>query len=144
MIWVALRVSLRGTGKNSSKSFCHSHQKAVANGRPIRRAYMPTSAQPGIDVAAKLEAILRGHHHSGTPQAWTRNINDDLAGPESISISLDEIDAAFALLEHKKDSEAMEQVLDDGNEVLEGQVYHFAELEHVDQGLLSKSVDNDG
>ncbi|KAG2032719.1 hypothetical protein BDR03DRAFT_1014967 [Suillus americanus] len=58
----------------------------------------------------------------------TQNINDDLAGPESIS--LDKINAAFALLEHKK--EAMERVLDDGIEVLEGQVYDFAELEHVD------------
>ncbi|KAG1874433.1 hypothetical protein F4604DRAFT_1903922 [Suillus subluteus] len=38
----------------------HSHQKALANGRPIRRrhAHMYTSARPGInvDVAADLEA----------------------------------------------------------------------------------------
>ncbi|KAG2035572.1 hypothetical protein BDR03DRAFT_1012430 [Suillus americanus] len=32
----------------------------------------------------------------------TQNIIDNLAGPESIS--LDEIDAAFALLEHKKEA----------------------------------------
>jgi hypothetical protein len=59
-------------------------------------------------------------------------------GPESIS--LDEIDAAFALLEYKKEAIKREPV--DGNEVLEGQVYDFAELEHVDQGLAPKSVDD--
>ncbi|KAG2362799.1 hypothetical protein BDR07DRAFT_1609247 [Suillus spraguei] len=32
----------------------------------------------------------------------TQNVDDDLAGPESIS--LDEINATFALLEHKKDT----------------------------------------
>ncbi|KAG1826901.1 uncharacterized protein BJ212DRAFT_1309153 [Suillus subaureus] len=129
--------SSRITGKDSSKS---SLPKAVANGRPIRRrhAHMHTSAQLGIniDVAADLEANF----------AWapplaplTQNIDDDLAGSESIS--LDEIDAAFALLEHEK--EAMERALDDGNEVLEGQVYGFAELKHVDRGLLPKSVDDE-
>ncbi|KAG2050766.1 hypothetical protein BDR06DRAFT_959946 [Suillus hirtellus] len=62
---------------------------------------MHTNAQPGIniDVAADLEAKF----------AWapplapqTQNIDDDLAGPESIS--LDEIDAAFALLEREKEA----------------------------------------
>ncbi|KAG2073433.1 hypothetical protein BDR04DRAFT_1141238 [Suillus decipiens] len=112
----------------------HTHQKAVANGKPARRrhAHMHTGAQPGIhvDIAADLEANF----------AWapplapqTQNVDDDLAGPESIS--LDEIDAAFALLEHEKES--MERVLIDGlDEVLEGQVYDFAELEYVDQCLL--------
>jgi hypothetical protein len=37
----------------------------------------------------------------------------------------------------------MDKVLDDGNEVLEGQVYDFAELEHVDRGLVPKSVDDE-
>ncbi|KAG2122855.1 hypothetical protein BD769DRAFT_958505 [Suillus cothurnatus] len=71
----------------------HSHQKAVVNDKPIRRrhAHIDTNAQPGIniDVAADLEANF----------AWapplapqTQNIDDDLAGPESIS--LNEIDAA--------------------------------------------------
>ncbi|KAG1857413.1 hypothetical protein F4604DRAFT_1906481 [Suillus subluteus] len=93
---------------------------------------------PGIniDVAADLEANFAWAPPLATQ---TQNIDDDLAGPESIS--LDEIDVAFALLEHEK--EVMEQVLDDGNEVLEGQVYDFAELEHVDQGLLPKSVDDE-
>jgi len=92
----------------------------MANGKPIcrRHAHMHTSAQPGIniDVAADLEANF----------AWapplapqTQNIDDDLAGPESILLG--EIDAAFALLECEK--EAMERELVDGNEVLEGQVY---------------------
>ncbi|KAG2071580.1 hypothetical protein BDR04DRAFT_1098056, partial [Suillus decipiens] len=38
----------------------------------------------------------------------------------------------------------MERVLIDGmDKVLEGRVYDFAELEHVDRGLLSKSVDDE-
>ncbi|KAG2741395.1 hypothetical protein P692DRAFT_201857503 [Suillus brevipes Sb2] len=69
----------------------------------------------------------------------TQNIDDNLAGPESIS--LDDIDAAFALLECEKN--AIERELVDGNEVLEGQVYDFAALEHVDQGLAPKSVDDE-
>ncbi|KAG1778403.1 hypothetical protein EV702DRAFT_1196394 [Suillus placidus] len=81
---------------------------------------MHAGAQPGInvDVAADLEANF----------AWalplapqTQNIDDD---------PLDEIDAAFGLLE--RDREAMEQELVDGNEVFK--------LEHVDQGLAPKSV----
>ncbi|KAG2051997.1 hypothetical protein BDR06DRAFT_958343 [Suillus hirtellus] len=64
---------------------------------------MHSNAQPGIniDVAADLEAKFA----CAPPLApQTQNIDDDLAGPESIS--LDEIDAAFALLEREK--EAME------------------------------------
>ncbi|KAG2060292.1 hypothetical protein BDR06DRAFT_1017330 [Suillus hirtellus] len=79
------------------------HRKAVINGKPIRRchAHMHTNAQPGIniDVAADPEANV----------AWapplapqTQNIDDDLVGPGSIS--LDEIDAAFALLEREKEA----------------------------------------
>ncbi|KAG2126370.1 uncharacterized protein EDB93DRAFT_1257539 [Suillus bovinus] len=77
---------------------------------------MHTNAQPGIniDVAADLKANFAWAPL--TPQ--TQNVDDDLAGPESIS--LDEINTAFALLEH----DAMEQEL------------------HVDQGLAPKSVDN--
>ncbi|KAG2074775.1 hypothetical protein BDR04DRAFT_1229041 [Suillus decipiens] len=72
----------------------HPQQKAVANGKPTRRrrAHMHTGAQPGIkaDVAPDLEANF----------AWapplapqTQNVDDDLAGPKSIS--LDEIDACW-------------------------------------------------
>lgn len=116
-------------------------QKAVANGKPTRRrhAHMHTGAQPGINV--EIAADLEANFAWAPPLApQTENIDDDLAGPESIS--LDEIDAAFALLEHEKES--MERVLIDGlDEVLEGQVYDFAELECVDQGLLPKSVDDE-
>ncbi|KAG2065321.1 hypothetical protein BDR04DRAFT_1234608 [Suillus decipiens] len=115
----------------------HTHQKAVANGKPTHRchAHMHTGAQPGINVD------IEANFAWAPPLApQTQNVDDDLAGPESIS--LDEIDAAFALLEHKKES--MERVLTDGlDEVLEGQVYDFAELEYVDQGLLPKSVDDE-
>ncbi|KAG2117129.1 uncharacterized protein F5147DRAFT_671345 [Suillus discolor] len=62
----------------------HSHQKAVVNGKPIRRrhAHMHTNAEPGIniDTATDLEANF----------AWapplapqTQNIDDDLVGPDS-------------------------------------------------------------
>jgi hypothetical protein len=99
---------------------------------------MHTNAQPGInsEVAADLEA-----NFAWAPPlaAQTQNIDDNLTGPESIS--LNEIDAAFAQLECKKDAIEWEPV--DGNEVLEGQVYDFVALEHVDQGLAPKSVDDD-
>jgi hypothetical protein len=97
---------------------------------------MHTNAQPGIniDVAADLEADF-----AWAPPLAPQNIDDDLAGPESIS--LDEIDAAFALLECEKDVFEREPI--DGNEVLEGQVYDFAALEQVDQGLAPKSVDDE-
>jgi hypothetical protein len=36
----------------------------------------------------------------------------------------------------------MEQEPVDRNEVLEGKVYDFAELEHVDEGLAPKSIDD--
>jgi hypothetical protein len=99
---------------------------------------MHTSAQPGInvDVAADLEA-----NFAWTPPLapQTQNVDDVLVGPESIS--LDEISATFTLLEHEK--EAMEQEPVHRNEVLEGKVYNFAELEHVDEGLAPKSIDDE-
>ncbi|KAG2058709.1 hypothetical protein BDR06DRAFT_980167 [Suillus hirtellus] len=112
----------------STQSLKHCNLlKAVVNGKPICRI--------NIDIAADLEANF----------AWapplapqTQNIDDDLAGPESIS--LNEIDAAFALLECEKDMFEQEPI--DGNEVLEGQVYDFAALEQVDQGLALKSVND--
>jgi hypothetical protein len=71
----------------------------MANGKSTRRhhAHMHTGAQSGINVdgATDLEANF-AWAPSLAPQ--TQNVDDDLAGPESIS--LDEIDAAFALLEH--------------------------------------------
>jgi hypothetical protein len=60
-----------------------------------------TNAQPGIniDVATDLEA-----NFAWTPPLapQTQNIEDNLTGPESIS--LNDIDAAFALLECEKDA----------------------------------------
>ncbi|KAG2354167.1 hypothetical protein BDR07DRAFT_1614420 [Suillus spraguei] len=95
----------------------HTHQKAVANGKPTHRrhAHMHTGAQPGINV--EIAADLEANFAWAPPLApQTQNVDDDLAGPESIS--LNEIDAAFALLEHEKES--MERVLIDGlDEVLE-------------------------
>jgi hypothetical protein len=99
---------------------------------------MDTNAQPGIniDVAADLEANF----------AWApplapqiQNIDDDLAGPEYIS--LNEIDAAFGLLEGEKDVFEREPI--NGNEVSEGQVYDFTALEQVEQGLAPNSVDDE-
>ncbi|KAG1732250.1 uncharacterized protein EDB91DRAFT_1251883 [Suillus paluster] len=75
----------------------------------------------------------------------TQNIDDDLAGLESIS--LDEIDAAFALLEREK--EVMEREPVDGNEVWRaksmrvGAKSHTRKLGHVDQGLAPKFVDDE-
>ncbi|KAG2063785.1 hypothetical protein BDR04DRAFT_1163308 [Suillus decipiens] len=59
------------------------------------RTCIVTDAQPGInvDIAADLEANFAWAPPFATQ---TQNVDDDLAGPESIS--LDEIDAAFALL----------------------------------------------
>ncbi|KAG2351091.1 hypothetical protein BDR07DRAFT_1502641 [Suillus spraguei] len=83
----------------SDKFNCGKKQKAMANGKSTRRhhAHMHTCAQSGINVdgATDLEANF-AWAPSLTPQ--TQNVDDDLAGPESIS--LDKIDAAFALLEH--------------------------------------------
>ncbi|KAG2134568.1 uncharacterized protein EDB93DRAFT_1254459 [Suillus bovinus] len=87
--------------------------RSAAISQPIRRrhAHMHTSTQPGtiVDVAADLEANFVW----APPLApQTRNIDVDLASPESILLG------EIALLEHKK--EAIERVLVDGNEVLEG------------------------
>ncbi|KAG2362535.1 hypothetical protein BDR07DRAFT_1484740 [Suillus spraguei] len=62
-------------------------QKAVANGKPTRRrhAHMHTGAQPGINV--EIAADLEANFAWAPPLApQTENIDDDLAGPESISL----------------------------------------------------------
>ncbi|KAG1762674.1 hypothetical protein EV702DRAFT_1206293 [Suillus placidus] len=97
--------------------------------------------QFNVDVLADLEANF----------AWalplapqTQNIDDSMMILQVLNPHYhltDKIDAAFALLECEK--EATEQEPVDRNEVSEGQVYDFAELEHVDQGLAPKSVDEE-
>ncbi|KIK44650.1 hypothetical protein CY34DRAFT_784253 [Suillus luteus UH-Slu-Lm8-n1] len=126
-------------GSTQSPKRCNL-SKAVVNGKPIRHrhAHMHTNAQPGIN--SEVAADLKVNFAWAPPlAAQTQNIDDNLAGPESIS--LDEIDTAFAQLECKKDVIEREPV--DGNEVLEGQVYDFVALEHVDHGIEHTSR-NDG
>jgi hypothetical protein len=71
----------------------------------------------------------------------------NLKGPESIS--LNDIDAEFACLE---DIHNGKQVMDlkflsdwdvDGKEVLEGNVFDFAELQCIDEGLVPVAVEDE-
>jgi hypothetical protein len=71
----------------------------------------------------------------------------NLEGPESIS--LDDIDAEFACLEDICNGEKvmdLEFLSDwdvDGKEVLDGNVFDFAELQHVDEGLVPAAVEDE-
>jgi hypothetical protein len=71
----------------------------------------------------------------------------NLEGPKSIS--LDDIDAEFARLEDIRNGE---KVMDlkflsdwdvDGKEVLEGNVFDFAELQRVEEGLVLVAVEDE-
>ncbi|KAG2075185.1 hypothetical protein BDR04DRAFT_1228939 [Suillus decipiens] len=92
----ALAITLLSISPKQANLRSHIQQKAVASGKPTRQrhAYVHTGAQPGIDV--DVTAGLEVNFAWAPPLApQTQNVDDDLAGPESIS--LDEIDATFAL-----------------------------------------------
>jgi len=71
--------------------------------------------------------------------AHAEHPDDYLAGPESISV--DEIDAAFDELEKEKVAALHDDV--DGGEVLEGEIYNFAELDQIDGGLAPHAFEED-
>jgi hypothetical protein len=96
---------------------------------------MHTRADKGIhvDLANELETTFVWVPPLATE---VEHPDDYLAGPESID--LDEIDAAFDELE--KEKAASHGVVDaDGKEVLEGDIYSFAELDRIDEGLAPRA-----
>jgi hypothetical protein len=107
---------------------------------------MHTTELPDIDtdVAKQLETDF-----AFVPPlaAVSGDTSCNLEGPESIS--LDDIDAEFARLEDIRNGE---KVMDlefpsdwdvDGKEVLEGNVFDFAELQRVDEGLVPAAVEDE-
>ncbi|KAH7925705.1 hypothetical protein BV22DRAFT_1010684, partial [Leucogyrophana mollusca] len=113
----------------------HLYQIDRAAGKPVHRkhAHMHTRPEPGIDtsVAAELEATF----------AWVPPLapesdatNDYLAGPESITE--EELMEAFDELDREKVNASATVTEVDGHEVLEGKVYDWKELEHVDEGTV--------
>jgi len=99
----------------------HLHAKMAAMGKTIRKRRMP-----GIDLEVAIDL--------GTNFAWVpplaaalENIDDDLAGPESIT--LEELDAEFDKL-FELDRDRNDGNADvDGKEVLEGKAFDFSEFE---------------
>jgi hypothetical protein len=69
--------------------------------------------------------------------------DDSLEGPESITP--EDFDAAFDKLDQrlKEAPRNLEMVSEDGQEVLEGQVYDFEELERIDKGLAPVTFQED-
>ncbi|KIO06269.1 hypothetical protein M404DRAFT_138850 [Pisolithus tinctorius Marx 270] len=104
-----------------------------------KHAHMHTQPTPGIDteLAADLERTF-----SWVPPlaANTHDPDDYLAGPESITD--EELVEAFVELEHEKAEACMSDVdqLDDGalSRVLDGGLYAWDELDHVDKGLAPR------
>jgi hypothetical protein len=135
-------------GKIRANLRYHIHLKNVADGKPTRHrhAHMHTTELPGIDtdVAKQLETDF-----AFVPPlaAVSSDTSCNLEGPESIS--LDDIDAEFARLEDIRNGE---KVMDlefssdwdvDGKEVLEGNVFDFAELQRIDEGLVPAAVEDE-
>ena len=71
------------------------------------------------------------------------NDNDLLADPEDVT--LDDIDDAFNKLEDelRKEKEALMDQDVDGGEILEGQIYDFAELAKINAGEVPKPANED-
>lgn len=124
-------------GKLHANYNYHLHQKRLAEGKSARRhhAHMHTCEVAGIDssLAADLEANF----------TWTSPIDgpnitaggDDM-GNESYEDIMAEIEEAFK--DVANDTERSEATVGDavnGNEVLEGDVYSFTELDRIDKGL---------
>ncbi|KAG1772933.1 hypothetical protein EV702DRAFT_1131742, partial [Suillus placidus] len=106
-------------------------------------AHMHTTELPGIDT--EVDKQLETDFAFVPPLAAVSG--DNLKGPESIS--LDDIDAEFARLEDIRNAEKMmdtEFASDwdvDGKEVLEGRAFDFAELQRVDERLVSAAIEDE-
>jgi hypothetical protein len=135
-------------GKICANLRYHIHLKNVADGKPTRHhhAHMHTTKPPGIDtdVAKQLETDFA---FVLPLAAVSSDTNCNLKGPESISLA--DIDAEFARLEDIRNGE---KVMDldfpsdwdvDGKEVLEGNMFDFAELQRVDKGLVPAAVEDE-
>ncbi|KIK75105.1 hypothetical protein PAXRUDRAFT_173810 [Paxillus rubicundulus Ve08.2h10] len=124
-------------GKICANLNLHLYLKKVATGQRTRRyhAHMHTRNEPGINL--EVSKNLQDNFTWVPPLSGVSN--DDLAGPESIS--LNEIEAEFAALEEQRKEEQLESA--DGKEVLEGKVYDFEELGRVDEGITPRAVDDE-
>ena len=112
-------------------------------GQPRRKhAHMHTRKDPGVDV--QLATDLETNFTWTPPLATNRFVNGgDLEGPEGISE--EDIDAAFAELE-EQNRNSEETAIDpwlDGHEITAGKVYDFAELDHVDKGIVPATFNED-
>ena len=127
-------------GKCRANYAYHLYERDRKAGKPIHRrhAHMHTRAEKGIhvDLANELEMTF-----AWVPPlaAHAEHPDDYLAGPESISV--DEIDTAFDELEKEKVAAPHNDV--DGGEVLEGEIYNFAELDRIDEGLAPRAFEED-
>jgi hypothetical protein len=135
-------------GKIRTNLRYHIHLKNVADGKPTRRrhAHMHTTELPGIDtdVAKQLETDFA---FIPPLAAVFGDTSCNLEGPKSIS--LDDIDAEFARLEDicnggkVMDLEFPSDWDVDGKEVLEGNMFDFAELQRVDEELVPAAVEDE-
>ena len=109
----------------------------------MHRKHGHTHNTAGInaDLAADIETNFTWPPHLAR-QGPTSN-DDLLEGPDSITP--EDFDAAFDELDQRlketpRDSEMVEE---DDEEVLEGQVYNFEELERMDEGLAPVTFQDD-
>ena len=132
-------------GKLRANYSRHLYNRDCAEGKPIHRrhAHMHTRTELGINVD-----LVNDLNESFT---WTPPFslqsdddnNDLLADPEDVT--LDDIDDAFNKLEDelRKEKEALMDQDVDGGEILEGQIYDFAELAKINAGEVPKPANED-
>ena len=120
-------------------------KKELSEGKPAHRrhAHMHTRAEGGIntELATDLEETFAWIPPIN-PIGSTSTTDDSLDGPESLSIA----DLDHALEEFEKELQAErtpESQPPDGEEVLQGKVYDFTELEKVDQGIIPEALRDD-
>ena len=129
-------------GKLHSNYACHLWEQL---GKPMHRkhGHMHTHNTAGIN--ADLATDIQTNFTWSPPLARQGPASNDdlLEGPESITP--EDFDAAFDELDQrlKETPKDSEMVSEDGQEVLEGQVYDFEELERVDKGLAPVTFQDD-
>ncbi len=120
-------------GKLCTNYNYHLHQKAILEGKSVQRrhGHMHTRETPGLntELAKELET-----NFTIVPPFMIQS------GPVASSFEEDSYDEIMAEIEEAyKDIEtdvvSREEVDVDGSEILEGNIYNFDELAHVDEGL---------
>ncbi|KAF8192079.1 ribonuclease H-like domain-containing protein [Pholiota molesta] len=120
----------------------YERDRALGKSTHRRHAHMHTQPEAGVNIEL-VEELKDGF--TWEPPLASHTPADNLSGPEDIT--LDDIDKAFddldARLREERANATEAETVEDGQEILEGNIYDLSELDVIDMGQAPVSVSED-